>query len=295
MKNLMKSLLFIGCAGILTPAAADVGELISKLEHPENIKRIRRDKSQLVSIGRTCLTYMDDIKTASLADLDKLSALLLKNLKTHAKGFDAARTDAHARKALRCLGFADRAYREKESLRTTAAFEALRREEARKAVHEEEKRKTDVVRQAWKTTKLPEPLRFLVVQNFRNETLDLMNKTMVVNDTNVEPIIDFLAQAHPETRTLVLSFNKLTRLPDNVVLLNNLRSLVLSGNQITALPESIGALQNLRSLVLIGNPIKDLPKSLSQMPNLAYLDLRGTGIKQAPKLANKAAQAVLHN
>eukprot|EP01033_Poteriospumella_lacustris_P006153 gene6153-4417_t len=73
--------------------------------------------------------------------------------------------------------------------------------------------------------------------------------------------------------SLNLSFNKITRLPDNFGELSSLEVLILSNNRISKLPRSFNGLTSLRTLDLSGNSFSYLPEEFGGMMNLADVDL----------------------
>ncbi|XVF82107.1 hypothetical protein PTKIN_Ptkin16aG0018000 [Pterospermum kingtungense] len=114
----------------------------------------------------------------------------------------------------------------------------------------------------------------------------------------------------PETsplRVLSLSSYLITRFPDSVSHLKQLRYLDLSGAAIHCLPEKVGCLYNLETLKLSGchlltllpanvsnltklehldmneTPILELPDSIGNLKQLSYLDLSGTKIQCLPE------------
>ena len=64
-----------------------------------------------------------------------------------------------------------------------------------------------------------------------------------------------------------------TSVPENIQKLENLKSLILSDNRIEKLPYSIGKLTQLENLYLAGNNLTTLPKSITQLQNLKWLGL----------------------
>ena len=90
-----------------------------------------------------------------------------------------------------------------------------------------------------------------------------------------------------ETLLLARSYekkkNKLTKFPDPVLQLTNLKTLNLSHNQITCIPEAIGQLSNLTQLTLFGAQITQLPEAIGQLSNLTELDLEYNQITQLPE------------
>jgi Leucine-rich repeat (LRR) protein len=74
-----------------------------------------------------------------------------------------------------------------------------------------------------------------------------------------------------------LSNNKLTTLPS--LDFYNIKTLNLSNNQFTAIPEAIESFKTLSILILENNQITSLPDFLFDLTDLAVLDLSGTPIK----------------
>lgn len=78
----------------------------------------------------------------------------------------------------------------------------------------------------------------------------------------------------PRARKLNLSFNSLTRLPEDFIKLQNIINLDLSKNQLTTLPKNFGQLSNLKYLDLLGNKLVGLPTSFCELKSLIWLDLK---------------------
>ncbi len=79
--------------------------------------------------------------------------------------------------------------------------------------------------------------------------------------------LEKLAQKYPNLKSLILSHNQLTELPDSIGKFEQLESLGLANNKLVALPKSIGRLKKLISLDLDGNQMspharEDIEKAL---------------------------------
>ncbi|POM80125.1 Leucine-rich repeat-containing protein [Phytophthora palmivora] len=75
-------------------------------------------------------------------------------------------------------------------------------------------------------------------------------------------------------KKLVLSGNKLSRLPNSITLLENLEALHIEENAISALPEQIGKLHKLHVLNAHSNQLTKLPASFGSLHNMHNLDLK---------------------
>lgn len=78
-----------------------------------------------------------------------------------------------------------------------------------------------------------------------------------------------------QTRWLILTDNKIEKLPDNMGDLYRLQKLALAGNQLTALPESMVNCTNLELARLSANKLSEFPEFLLQFPKLSWLALSG--------------------
>uniref|UniRef100_U5EL17 Putative leucine-rich repeat lrr protein n=1 Tax=Corethrella appendiculata TaxID=1370023 RepID=U5EL17_9DIPT len=85
-------------------------------------------------------------------------------------------------------------------------------------------------------------------------------------------------------RTLDLSENRFSIIPDDLVKFTLLKHLNLSGNRLIALPESIGKLIKLETLNAMNNMIEILPQSLCELKNLKQINLCNNQIKDFPKM-----------
>ncbi|KAK1932575.1 Leucine-rich repeat-containing protein 40 [Phytophthora citrophthora] len=75
-------------------------------------------------------------------------------------------------------------------------------------------------------------------------------------------------------KELVLSGNKLSRLPNSITLLENLETLHVDENQLESLPERIGNLRKLHALNVHSNQLLSLPPSFGALENMQNLDLK---------------------
>ena len=78
-----------------------------------------------------------------------------------------------------------------------------------------------------------------------------------------------------QTRWLILTDNKIERLPHSMARLTQLQKLMLAGNQLRSLPTEMSACQNLELIRLAANQLEALPPWLLQLPRLAWLAYSG--------------------
>jgi len=86
-------------------------------------------------------------------------------------------------------------------------------------------------------------------------------------------------------RWLILTDNKLTRLPESIGKLGNLQKLMLAGNQLQALPEGMAQCTNLQLVRLAANQLTCLPDWLLYLPKLSWLAFSGNPLCELPKTA----------
>jgi hypothetical protein len=91
------------------------------------------------------------------------------------------------------------------------------------------------------------------------------NKIRVV-DENILPL---------GVRWLILTDNKLERLPNSIGQLQSLQKLMLAGNQLRSLPDEMAACQNLELIRLAANRLEFLPTWLFTLPRLSWLAYAG--------------------
>lgn len=84
-------------------------------------------------------------------------------------------------------------------------------------------------------------------------------------------------------KTLVLSSNRLSKLPDSVGDLIKLESLFLDNNQLVELPDSITTLQKLGILELSRNQLTKLPERIGTLTSLTSLDLNHNQLNTLPE------------
>lgn len=92
-------------------------------------------------------------------------------------------------------------------------------------------------------------------------------KTQSSNPFTVESI------THSKFQELVITYNQIIPIPNNLLKLQNLKHLYLDGNHLESVPAELGLLHNLKRLGLEHNNLTIIPKELSQLQNLEYLSL----------------------
>ena len=126
------------------------------------------------------------------------------------------------------------------------------------------------------------------------QLLDVRRKLQNANSSSIAGVAPFLTH-------LDLSDNLLTRLPTELVQLENLKWLDVSNNQITELPSNIGCLHYLEHLNVSHNRLTSLPKSFIEFRNhvsgqisLTKLLLDGNQITAPPKsIVEKGIRAIV--
>lgn len=96
-----------------------------------------------------------------------------------------------------------------------------------------------------------------------------------------ERMADFLSHKQQEgAEEIDISKTGISKLPDDIGNMVQLKSLILSENKLQSLPESIGHLSNLKTLYLFHNQLTSLPESLSNLKGLQWLGLSGNSISR---------------
>lgn len=100
-----------------------------------------------------------------------------------------------------------------------------------------------------------------------------------------------------KVRWLILTDNRIKKLPDSIGTLKHLQKLMLAGNQISTLPDTMSQCTNLELLRLSANRLEEVPGWLFTLPRLSWLAYAGnpcmsTPIPDSGKLAEIAWEEV---
>lgn len=106
-------------------------------------------------------------------------------------------------------------------------------------------------------------------------TLKLSQKNLVEFPQNLRALASLL-------RTLDLSYNKFSRIPDDIGNFTILKQLNVSHNRLTTLPEVLGQLAKLESLNASVNQIRSMPMSLLNLSHLKQVNLSDNQIAEFP-------------
>lgn len=87
-------------------------------------------------------------------------------------------------------------------------------------------------------------------------------------------------------RWLILTDNRIRRLPSELGRCGALQKLMLSGNQLTALPAEMASCVNLELLRIAANDLPSLPSWLLALPRLAWLAFSGNPCTASPSSAS---------
>lgn len=90
-----------------------------------------------------------------------------------------------------------------------------------------------------------------------------------------------------QLKSLNLSDNRLTMLPEWLGQFTNLTNLEVARNQLTTLPDSIKEFQHLEALNLANNHLTTLPNALSELRDLRYLFLMANNLQTVPNCLTK--------
>lgn len=91
-----------------------------------------------------------------------------------------------------------------------------------------------------------------------------------------------MRQLESNLRTLDISDNKFTALPNEIACYIHLKQLNISKNKLTKLPDCIGALTKLESFNVSHNLLASLPRTLSNLINLKQVNLSDNQLKDFP-------------
>lgn len=91
-----------------------------------------------------------------------------------------------------------------------------------------------------------------------------------------------MRQLESNLRTLDISDNKFSILPNEIAYFIHLKQLNLSKNKLTKLPDCIGALTKLETVNLSHNLLNSLPRTLSNLINLKQVNLSDNQLKEFP-------------
>jgi len=102
-----------------------------------------------------------------------------------------------------------------------------------------------------------------------------------------------------DTRWLILTDNKIEKLPDSMGLLSRLQKLALAGNQLTELPSSMANCRSLELARLSANKLSALPDWLFQLPKMSWLAFSGNAfnadLEDAPMVKVNMANIQLNH
>jgi hypothetical protein len=118
---------------------------------------------------------------------------------------------------------------------------------------------------------------FLSNNNFKNipEVISACPKLEMISFKSNQ--LEFIAgHALPiNTRWLILTDNKISKLPSAMGKLVHLQKLALAGNKLTALPDTMANCKNLQLIRLSANNFSEMPHWLFKLPKLAWLAFSG--------------------
>ena len=90
------------------------------------------------------------------------------------------------------------------------------------------------------------------------------------------------------TRWLILTDNQISRLPNRIGELSQLKKLALAGNQLTELPTSLSQCHELELIRLSANQLTELPECVLSLPKLAWLAFSGNPFSHSNGVSNHA-------
>jgi tRNA A-37 threonylcarbamoyl transferase component Bud32 len=115
------------------------------------------------------------------------------------------------------------------------------------------------------------------------EMISFKSNELTTVDENVLPV---------DTRWLILTDNRIQKLPHSMGQLHRLQKLALAGNQLTDLPASMADCQNLELARLSANQLTAMPDWLFQLPKLAWLAFSGNEFNRASNAVTASASII---
>uniref|UniRef100_A0A1I8NUB6 Leucine-rich repeat-containing protein 40 n=1 Tax=Stomoxys calcitrans TaxID=35570 RepID=A0A1I8NUB6_STOCA len=113
-----------------------------------------------------------------------------------------------------------------------------------------------------------------------------------VSNNFIEKIPKKLCSKLPHLKIFDLRDNKITEIPEEIALLQNLTRLDISNNSVSNLPYSLASLAHLISLQVEGNPIKSIRRDILQCGTVRILKTlrdRQAGLETAAKTSNSSS------
>lgn len=95
-----------------------------------------------------------------------------------------------------------------------------------------------------------------------------------------------------DTRWLILTDNKIEKLPQSFGKLHRLQKLALAGNRLTELPSSTANLKNLELARFSANELSEFPQALFELPKLSWLAVSGNAFNSSFDTDKTAMQVV---
>ncbi|KAJ1847534.1 hypothetical protein LPJ57_008773, partial [Coemansia sp. RSA 486] len=111
---------------------------------------------------------------------------------------------------------------------------------------------------------------------------DLASGTVNLSFRNLSQVLSGIALYAQSIRSLVLSNNALSQLPDAIGHLHRLQALDVTNNKLHELPAAIAHCQRLEIVYAGSNRLSDLPSSIRHLRQLAKLDLRDNKLASVP-------------
>jgi serine/threonine protein kinase len=90
-----------------------------------------------------------------------------------------------------------------------------------------------------------------------------------------------------DTRWLILTDNKITRLPNSMGNLHRLQKCALAGNQLQSLPDSMAQCTNLQLMRLSANQLTSMPDWLFTLPKITWLAFSGNRLSVSNRSLNE--------
>jgi hypothetical protein len=86
---------------------------------------------------------------------------------------------------------------------------------------------------------------------------------------------------------LILTDNRLKKLPDSIGKLTKLQKFPIAGNKLTELPQTMKACKNLELIRLSANKLKEIPSWLLELPKLSWLAFSGNPCAPSSQVLHK--------